>query len=73
MNINDIFKNLKYNLSKEYNKYVIKDNLLDLKDYKINLEDYVEISEEDSDVIDAYLEEMGEDIPRYESKLPIDK
>ena len=72
MNINDIFKNLKYNLSKEYNKYVIKDNLLDLKDYKINLEDYVEISEEDSDVIDAYLEEMGEDIPRYESKLPID-
>ena len=72
MNINDIFKNLKFILSKEYNEYIIKENLSDLEAYKLNLEDYVEISEEDSDVIDAYLDEMGEDIPRYESKLPTD-
>ena len=65
MDINNFFKNIKFYLNKRNNNHKLITDIRNMEEFKLD-------STDDSDLIDAYFEEMGENIPKYEAKLSID-
>ena len=65
MDMNSFFSNLKFFLNKRNSGHILKTEIRNIKEFKLDITD-------DSDLIDAYFEEMGESVPKYEAKLSTD-